>query len=118
MLQKNTIRALTFSFLAFMCLFMFGFTAPAQDVRMTYFANGYIMTTTQYEHGKKNGVFKQFFENGKIQLLRTYKDDVLDGKSREYYPNGKLKEELVYEQGKVIHLRIYNEQGKLILSKY
>jgi len=118
MQQKNTLSALTFSCLVFVCLFMFGFTAPAEDVRMTYFPNGYIKTTTQYEHGKKNGVFKQFFENGKTQLLRTYKDDVLDGKSREYYPTGKLKEELVYEQGNVIHLRLYDEQGKLILSKY
>lgn len=118
MQQKNTIRVLIFSCLTGMCLFMFGFTAPVGDVRMTYFPNGFIKTATQYEHGKKNGLFKQFFENGKLQLLRTYKDDVLDGKSLEYYPNGKLKEELVYEQGKVIHLRLYNEQGKLMLSKY
>lgn len=118
MQQQNNIRALPFTFLAFMCLFMFGFNAPAEDVRMTYFPSGYVKTTTQYEHGKKNGVFKQFYENGKLQQLRTYKDDVLDGKSLEYYPNGKLKEELVYEQGKAVHLRLYDEQGKLILSKY
>jgi antitoxin component YwqK of YwqJK toxin-antitoxin module len=118
MQQQNTIRALTFLCLTFMCLFMFGFTAPKEEVRMTYFPNGYIKTSTQYEHGKKNGVFKQFFENGKLQLLRTYKDDVLDGKSIEYYPNGKLKEEVAYQQGKALHLRLYDEQGKLILSKY
>ncbi len=88
------------------------------EIKRTYYPDGRRKTEAQYEHGKLNGIFRQFYENGKLQLQREYKDDVLDGKSIEYYPNGKIKEEIAYRQGKILHIKLYDKNGKLILSRY
>jgi len=117
MLKGNNRKALIVTFITAISIYMFGCIAPTKEVRKTYFPNGYPETTTEYEFGKKNGEFKQFFENGKIHLLRTYKDDVLDGKSCEYYPSGKIKEKWFFQKGRSVHLRLYNEDGELILTK-
>ena len=115
---KETRKTLLLSCLVFVYLFMLTFECRAEDVRMTYYSNGFKKTEARYDHGKLNGFFKQFYENGKVQLMRKYKDDVLDGRSIEYYPNGKIKEDMFYEEGKVKHIRLYDEKGKPILSKY
>jgi antitoxin component YwqK of YwqJK toxin-antitoxin module len=118
MAPNDRKRTLLLSSLVFVFFFMLGVECRAEDVRKTYYSNGFIKTEAHYEHGKLNGIFKQFFQNGKVQLQYAYKDDVLNGKSIEYYPNGKLKEEMIYEKGEIKHLRLYDEKGKLILSKF
>jgi len=126
--MKKTLMVKLFSML---CLTMFLFSCAVPDIlsslasikntpkglKRTYYSDGRKKTEAYYEGDKLNGVFKQYDEKGKLQFEENYKNGILEGNSKEYYPNGKLKELIMYRNGKLESLRIYSEDGKLIIEK-
>lgn len=52
-----------------------------------------------YQKGLKEGAFRTFYSDGKIRKVERYKHDMLNGTVLEFYRNGQVKNELNYDNG-------------------
>ena len=83
-------------------------------VYVVRFENKNIKAELFYKDSKLNGICNFFYENGRIKAREAYKEGFLEGTSKKYYPFGILQSEEIYEKGKLIHIKEYNDEGRLI----
>lgn len=83
-------------------------------VYIVRFENGNIKAELFYQNSRLNGICNFYFENGRIKAREEYRDGILEGTAKKYYPFGILQSEELYSKGKVILIKEYNEDGKLI----
>jgi antitoxin component YwqK of YwqJK toxin-antitoxin module len=69
---------------------------------------------------KKDGVLLEYHqdEQGNIERLRWYDSDVLAGKSKFYFSNKGLRKVVLYKEGRIVSVKEYDIEGKLILEEY
>lgn len=67
-----------------------------------------------YLNGKMEGEFQSYYPDGKIMLKAIYKNGLLDGSSYYYFPDGKVQKETKYERNKIIFVKEYDKNGKLL----
>jgi antitoxin component YwqK of YwqJK toxin-antitoxin module len=64
-----------------------------------YIFSGNINEVTQYEDGKRHGVWKQYFDNGNLKLKTYYRRGKRHGNFKVFYPSGELRKEGDYKNG-------------------
>lgn len=64
-----------------------------------YNYGGQISAEGSYDFGKKTGVWKSYYSDGKISREERYEDGELNGKSIFYFPDGKIEREVSYKNG-------------------
>jgi len=65
----------------------------------SYFKDGKIISTENYENGEKNGLSKKWFSTGELLEESTWKEGKLDGIYRSFFQNGKVYLECTYSKG-------------------
>lgn len=68
-------------------------------VSLEYFENGNIRSETTYNHGKKDGVFKNYHKNGQLSDRGRYQNDMVSDTLFGYFDNGSLRSISFLEQG-------------------
>jgi antitoxin component YwqK of YwqJK toxin-antitoxin module len=78
-----------------------------------YYTNGKIKKSTEFSHGKLNGLFQSYYENGQISLISSYVNGAKFGKQLQYYETGKLKEEAFFNNDTLIGVfhKYFNNGG-------
>lgn len=80
----------------------------------TYYDNGNIHFSLNYNDGFQHGVTKWFFENGKLYRETNYIKGKREGIEKKYYDNGKLLAEIPYKNNKVqAGLKEYLKDGSI-----
>lgn len=80
----------------------------------SYFENGQLESTKEYEHGKKIGEHIEYYKNSQIKSSFSYKEDkIVDGTYKGYYENGDLKYERNYENGLLHGFQTDFKEGKV-----
>ena len=59
----------------------------------TYWKNGIILSTVEWENGNQHGESKSFYENGQVERIMHFKEGKLYGKYQTFHENGILKED-------------------------
>lgn len=84
-----------------------------------YYSNGKTEVETAYVNGRRDGKRSVYYNTGKVRIIDFIVNRNLEGLRKEFYPNGNIKFELNYLRDE-LHgwSKYYNEQGKLINSRY
>lgn len=82
-----------------------------------YYPNGKLYAKVNVIKGKREGVAEIFYKSGKLKQSYSIHSDSLDGDFSSYYENGKLHVHAVYDMGKAIYVKKYDEKGKLVKSE-
>ena len=86
-----------------------------EGLAIGFYNTGEKLLERKFEHGKKQGVFKQWWPNGNLRYLFNYNHDKYDGKQIVYFHFGKIQEEKNYLNGKEEGVqRIWDSIGNLI----
>jgi antitoxin component YwqK of YwqJK toxin-antitoxin module len=64
--------------------------------------------------GYREGAKREWFEDGRLRLDATFVNDMAQGDWRSWYKSGGLEFEGVFEKGRSVWYRKYNENGVLI----
>ncbi len=69
---------------------------------------------------KKDGVLLEYHQDDQanIERLRWYSGDIPVGESKFYFSNKGLRKVILYKEGKIVSVKQYDIDGKLILEKY
>jgi antitoxin component YwqK of YwqJK toxin-antitoxin module len=78
------------------------------------YKDGIVRFEYPYSNDQENGIVKEFDENGKLICEIPYVNGVKNGAEKVYYPNGKIRREAVYNNGKTVTAKIYDENGNEI----
>lgn len=77
-----------------------------------YFENGNIAEKSNYNMGKKDGLFEEWYENGNKKNETEFKNDLVNGKNKLWFQNGKVQQEMhfimVFDSVKKYYKPIYN----------
>jgi len=69
-----------------------------------YYDNGKLQYEEIYnQYGLADGTFKSYYKNGQLESTYLYKNNKKEGPYKEYYENGALRDEGRYESGERIH---------------
>ena len=63
------------------------------------------------------GVGTSYYDDGQISTKLSYKNNVLDGKCETWWENGTKSTEIYYRNGKIVNLKSWDMNGKLIEEK-
>ena len=74
------------------------------------------VSETEYAHGKKNGLYRQYYDNAKIQEESWFVDDLKNGLSRWNNKNGQRVAEYNYKAGNFDGLQKTYYENDSILS--
>ena len=86
-----------------------------EGLAIGFYNTGEKLLERNFEHGQKQGVFKQWWPNGNLRYLFNYNHDKYDGKQIVYFHFGKIQEEKNYYNGKEVGVqRIWDSIGNLI----
>jgi antitoxin component YwqK of YwqJK toxin-antitoxin module len=86
-----------------------------EGLAIGFYNTGEKLLERKFEHGQKQGVFKQWWPNGNLRYLFNYNHDKYDGKQIVYFHFGKIQEEKNYYNGKEVGVqRIWDSIGNLI----
>ena len=67
----------------------------SSELRRVYDA-GRVTVIARYKDGRAFGVWDSFFENGQLEFTRNFNEYGMDGPYKWFYPNGQLKKEGSY----------------------
>lgn len=80
-------------------------------------SSGFKSVYTVDEHGKKQGLYKEYFDDGNLVRECTYINDKLEGSEKLYYRNGQLQFDRTFKNGeKEGQEKYYDENGQLRLE--
>lgn len=104
-----------------------------------YYVNGQISEESQYKEGNSEGPFKLYYKNGLVKEEGTYKKNKLIGQCKSYYANGIIEEikdldlegnesgliknydydgklycEMMKSKRKILSLKYYDKNGKIV----
>ena len=86
-----------------------------EGLAIGFYNTGEKLLERKFEHGQKQGVFKQWWPNGNLRYLFNYNHDKYDGKQIVYFHFGKIQEEKNYYNSKEEGVqRIWDSIGNLI----
>lgn len=84
---------------------------------MRYFANGVLLSLTQFENGSKNGVYLECDKSGVVLREENYLNDKLDGEVKIYASSKGVrivKSSYHYKEGKFNGIQTeYNDMGRI-----
>jgi antitoxin component YwqK of YwqJK toxin-antitoxin module len=86
---------------------------PFTGVAFTLHEDGSLESETEYKHGLKWGLAREWFAPGKLLSEADLQRGVVHGKERVWHPNGKPKEEGDYEFGITLRRKKWDEDGNL-----
>lgn len=78
-----------------------------------YYSTGEVWRSIPYKEGKKHGTMRILHERGWLITEREYVHGVQHGISRQFYESGKVKRVATFDQGKMVSMKQYDEEGKL-----
>lgn len=68
-----------------------------EGIRKLYYTGNRTEIMEKYEMGMLNGPYRVFYEDGNLNLIAPYKNNVLEGELKKYYPNGSIMEEVEFK---------------------
>lgn len=84
-----------------------------------YYENGNLWCLENYVRGELNGVQKEFYENGNLKFEKEFRNNQMHGLSKKYDANGQVWEEIVYSNGGIKKIQLFDRNGNLIfLNRY
>jgi deoxyribonuclease V len=84
-------------------------------VLVEHWPNGQLANETGYENGKPHGVSRFWYDDGAPESETTIEHNRAVGVSRGWYRNGQLKEERYFEDGALVDIREWDEDGQFIV---
>lgn len=66
----------------------------------SFYPNGSVAETIQYEMGKKQDLYKKYFEDGGLSFVAQYNEGKKHGISKSWWSNGNLRSEANFQNGK------------------
>ncbi len=79
-----------------------------------YYSDGKKKLERNYSKGIINGTVKEYYENGNVKEEFQVVFGVNDGNLKRYFEDGSLKEILVYEQGRIVSKKHFNDINALV----
>jgi len=84
-----------------------------EGISKEYSEDGTVLAEENYENGKKNGISKVYYKDGSLRSETNYRDGIKDGLETTYLRWDKKKTVTVFEQGKPLNTKRYDEEGRL-----
>jgi antitoxin component YwqK of YwqJK toxin-antitoxin module len=84
-----------------------------EGISKEYGEDGTVLAEENYENGKKNGISKVYYKDGTLRMETHYQDDLKDGLETTYLRWDNKKTVAVFEQGKALTTKRYDEEGRL-----
>jgi len=78
---------------------------------------GPLMSLSYYRDLKQDGCLFEYYDNGDIQQQSWFKAGKLNGATKFFYKNGQLKKLVMFDEGRVVSVKLYDQQGSLIVEK-
>ena len=69
------------------------------QTRLTYYENGQLKETGNYQDGKQDGLWEFYRENGNIRERVTYRNDLMHGTHETFYDSGEINWKRNYKDG-------------------
>ncbi|HEX8659720.1 MAG TPA: tetratricopeptide repeat protein, partial [Hymenobacter sp.] len=83
-----------------------------------YFPTGTVSEEGRYAHGKRVGTWRTYFPNGKVSVEESYDEaGELHGLYHDYDDTGHLYADTEYAHGRVVRLRYFDQNNKVVLDK-
>lgn len=82
-----------------------------------YYPEGKVWRVIPYEQGKQHGTMRIYHERGWLMTEREYVNGVQHGASREFYESGEVKSVATFDKGKMVSMKQYDEEGKLVRER-
>ena len=83
---------------------------------------GEIISETDYKDGMPDGFYREWYNYpDQLKIEKYYNSNIRDGVLHQWYRNGRLKEETVYEMGRVLRSAEWDENGaqtKNVINEY
>ncbi|WP_299758787.1 energy transducer TonB [uncultured Pontibacter sp.] len=73
--------------------------------------SGHYKIKASYVNNKLNGEYSAWYDSGQLQYTCKYKDNMVQDTLIGYFESGKVRRVEVYDQGKVVSGKVYNEAG-------
>ncbi|PVY40499.1 energy transducer TonB [Pontibacter virosus] len=77
-----------------------------------WFAGGQVKLETNFRNDSLTGPHTRWYENGQVHISRQYHRYQLVDTLKSYFPSGALRRVEVYDNGKMLIGRVYNEAGE------
>lgn len=85
---------------------------------LDYHANGQLDNAGTYDHGKHTGLWRNYFPSGQLSVERSYDAaGALHGLYHDYDEQGHLFADSEYSHGRLVALRYFDQQGRLVLDE-
>jgi antitoxin component YwqK of YwqJK toxin-antitoxin module len=84
---------------------------------ISYYDDGKKMLEENWKEGVKNGAFIYYLPNDSIKFEENYVKGIPQGWFRENYENYQKKSEVLYEKGKIVSEKYWNEYGQNITEE-
>jgi TonB family protein len=78
---------------------------------ISYYSNGHKKTLLSYDQGSLHGARFEWYNSGNPRFSVTYKHGNYHGEMKSYYESGALKREELYDEGKQVWGKCYDEEG-------
>ena len=85
-------------------------------VLVEYDPNGVLRTETGYEKGKPHGLSRHWYADGALESETMNEHNRAVGVSRSWHSNGVLAEEGYFDNGHLVEIRRWDEDGKFIVN--
>lgn len=86
-------------------------------VSRTWYENGQLMDEANFKEDELDGLCKEYYENGQIKAEVNYKNNQLNGVVKRWYNNGQLSSEQTYKNKKIVSIKAYDAEGRLLYKK-
>ena len=87
---------------------------PVTGIVKDKYENGQLKLERTHKDGYLDGLSRTWYENGQLYVEINYKDGKKDGVGRNWYENGQLNEEGEWQEGVIISIKRWDEDGKPI----
>ncbi|MEC8866647.1 MAG: hypothetical protein VXX20_09165 [Verrucomicrobiota bacterium] len=65
-----------------------------------------------HREGRAHGAWRIWYENGQKQLQQTVRFGKIEGPACRWYKNGGKKDESIYEDGKILSVKVWKPNGQ------
>jgi len=84
---------------------------------LCYFSNGRIASETTYVNGKKEGARTKYYPSGQIYEKGFFASGKKEGLQEFFFPDGSIKTKMLYKEGALKEVIVYNKNGNIIYKK-
>ncbi len=79
--------------------------------------DGSLLFERHFVAGKEEGMFQEWYENGQLAAQGDFEGGREHGKHLAWNKQGLLKGEWTYEQGELIHEKMWSEEGEVMYDR-